>query len=73
MLLLINNEGIVSFYYSIDDGKSWKKYHRSNDITSMNHNAYGGFLSLRLGLFAIGEGKVKFRNFQYKKMDISGQ
>ena len=54
-LRLLNQDGIVSFYYSIDGGKTWKKSDRGADVTSMNHNAYGGFLSLRLGLFAIGK------------------
>jgi hypothetical protein len=38
-------------------------------VPSLNHNAYGGFLSLRLGLYATGEGTVTFRNFKYKKLN----
>jgi xylan 1,4-beta-xylosidase len=52
-------------YYSID-GKNWNKIESSLEVSALHHNVLGGFCSLRIGLCAIGEGKVKFKNFTYK-------
>ena len=52
-------------YYSVD-GADWKKIESSLEVSALHHNALGGFLSLRIGLCAIGEGKVIFKNFTYK-------
>jgi hypothetical protein len=41
---------------------------RTIDATGFNHNVFGGFMSLRAGIFAFGEGKVVFDNFVYKKL-----
>ena len=52
-------------YYSIDDVK-WNKIENSLEVSGFHHNAFGGFLGLRIGLCSIGEGIVKFKNFSYK-------
>ncbi|WP_111709779.1 family 43 glycosylhydrolase [Lutibacter citreus] len=65
---LINKEGTVDFYYSLN-GKDWIKTDHSALVSSFNHNAFGGFLSLKLGLYATGNGRVKFSNFKYKKLE----
>lgn len=62
---VINDCHEVSSYYSAD-GKTWTKLDRSLDVSGYNHNTFGGFLSLRAGFFAGGEGTVTFRNFTYK-------
>ena len=54
----------VDQYYSTD-GQTWNKIENSLDVSGMHHNALSGFLSLRIGLCAIGEGKVAFKNFSY--------
>ncbi len=64
-LKLKNIESTVDMYYSTD-GVNWNKIESSVEVSSMNHNALSGFLSLRIGLCSIGEGSVKFRNFIYK-------
>lgn len=66
-LRILNDENEVSFYYSAD-GKNWNRVERSIDATGFNHNIFGGFMSLRAGLFAFGEGNVRFDNFQYNKL-----
>lgn len=66
-LRILNDGNEVSFYYSAD-GKDWVKQDRSMDATGYNHNVFGGFLSLRAGLYAFGEGQVRFDNFMYKKL-----
>jgi len=59
----INNT--VDMYYSID-GVKWNKIENSVEVSSYNHNVLSGFLSLRLGLCSMGNGIVKFKNFEYK-------
>jgi xylan 1,4-beta-xylosidase len=66
-LRILNDENEISFYFSAD-GKSWNRAERSIDATGFNHNVFGGFMSLRAGIFAFGTGLVKFDNFIYKKL-----
>lgn len=63
-LRILNDENEVSFYYS-KDASNWNRVERSLDATGYNHNVFGEFLSLRAGLFAYGEGKATFSNFNY--------
>lgn len=58
----INN--IVDLYYSTD-AKNWVKIENSLEVSGFHHNAFGGFMGLRIGLCAIGEGTVRFENFKY--------
>lgn len=55
---------IVNMFYSFS-GKNWIKIESSAEVSSINHNALSGFLSLRIGLSAVGNGNVVFRNFKY--------
>ena len=66
-LRLKNIENSVDMYYSLD-GKKWVKIRNSFQSTGYNHNALGGFLSVRIGLCSMGDGTVTFKNFMYKPM-----
>lgn len=61
----VNHE--VIFYYS-HDGSEWTKFPHSFEASSFHHNALGGFLALRIGLDALGQGKATFKNFQYRRL-----
>lgn len=63
-LKMRNDEQYVSFYYSLD-GKEYKKMNYVIQASSQNTHAYNGFLSLRPGIFARGNGAALFRNFKY--------
>ncbi|PJJ09887.1 beta-xylosidase [Flavobacterium sp. 1] len=63
-LRLEKKEQIVNMFYSIN-GKDWLKIENSAEVSSFNHNVLGGFMSLKLGLSAVGEGSVTFKNFVY--------
>jgi beta-xylosidase len=63
-LRLQNMNNTVDMFYSLD-GEKWIKIENSVEISSLNHNVLGGFLSVRLGLCSMGNGKVKFKNFKY--------
>ena len=63
-LRIRNDENEISFYCSAD-GNNWKKLERSIDASGFNHNVFGGFMSLRAGIFVYGKGKCVFDNFKY--------
>jgi xylan 1,4-beta-xylosidase len=50
----------------LDNG--WKKLAASFDVSGFNHNVFGGFLSLRIGLYAAGPGTAQFREFRYRAL-----
>ena len=66
-LKLENHENVVDMYYSFD-AKTWIKTSNSFDITGYHHNVLGDFLAVRIALVSMGEGKVKFRNFEYSPL-----
>jgi xylan 1,4-beta-xylosidase len=63
-LRLDKKEQLVNMYYSTDH-TIWHKIENSAEVTSFNHNVLSGFMSLKLGLSAVGDGQVTFRNFVY--------
>ena len=67
-LRLRNIENTVDMFYSTD-GVKWNKIETSIEVSSLNHNAFSGFLSVRIGLCSIGDGNVKFRNFKYQAIN----
>lgn len=64
---IVNDEHLVSFYYSFD-GAKWMKYDKVVEASGFHHNTLGGFQSLRIGLDAVGSGKAVFRKFTYKEL-----
>jgi xylan 1,4-beta-xylosidase len=67
-LRMKNIKNTVDMYFSTD-GEKWNKIENSIEVSSYNHNALSGFLSLRLGLCSMGKGIVKFANFTYTPID----
>jgi beta-xylosidase len=64
-LKLRNTNNTVDMFYSTD-GVNWRKTESSVEVSCLNHNVLSEFLSLRIGLCAMGTGKVQFKNFIYK-------
>lgn len=64
-LKLLNDENIVTFKYSLDDGISWQLNDLRFEVSGINHNVFGDFLSLKIGIYAAKSGKVKITNFKY--------
>ena len=64
-LKVTNNDNIVTFGLSRDEGRTWTRQEYRAEVSGMNHNVFGGFLSLRIGLYGAGEGTVRFRDFSY--------
>lgn len=67
-LRLENVHHTVDMYYSLD-GESWTKIENSFEASAYHHNILSGFMSLRIGLCSIGDGKVSFSNFKYKALE----
>ena len=63
-----NDHHIVTFHTS-RDGRQWDKYGVQMEVSGYHHNTVGNFLSLRPGLYATGDGRVRFRDFRYRALD----
>ncbi|MDV6169479.1 family 43 glycosylhydrolase [Flavobacterium sp. DG1-102-2] len=55
---------LVNMFFS-PDGTKWSKIENSAEVSGFHHNVLSGFTSLRIGLSAVGEGSVTFKNFIY--------
>jgi len=64
-LRLRNEDQVVTYHYSYDEGRTWTRHDTRMEVSGLNHNVFGGFLSLRVGLYAAGEGEVRLRDFRY--------
>lgn len=60
-----NLRHIVRVHISTD-GKNWKRFERSFEVSGYHHNVRGGFLALKPGLFVSGKGEARFRDFRYR-------
>jgi xylan 1,4-beta-xylosidase len=57
----------VTFFYSLDDGP-WIKHDWQREVSGFHHNVFGGFLALRIAIFASGRGQVRCGNFRYRAL-----
>lgn len=62
---LENDEQVVTFRYSVSGGE-WKRFPLRMEVSGMNHNTMGGFMSLKVALLSIGAGSVLYRDFRYR-------
>jgi beta-xylosidase len=66
-LRITNNRHIVTIHHS-PDGVNWTKFYVQMEVSGYHHNVAWDFLSLRPGIYAAGEGEVRFRNVQYRAL-----
>ena len=66
---ITNDDNVVTFYYSKDGGRSWTQHPLRMEVSGLHHNVFGGFLSLKVGLYAVGRDHVRFRDFVYRGSD----
>jgi xylan 1,4-beta-xylosidase len=64
-LKLSCRDQVASFQYSLD-GQAWKRHPWQREVSGFHHNAFGGFLSLKIALFSAGRGEVRLRDFVYR-------
>jgi xylan 1,4-beta-xylosidase len=62
---LRNDRRVVTIHYATD-GRTWVRQPRQMETSGMHHNVFGGFTSLKIGLYSAGEGIVKFSDFTYR-------
>lgn len=63
---LTNDHNVVTYEYSHDNGRNWKRHPSRIEVSGMHHNVFGGFLSLKVGIYCAGKGKVQLTDFQYR-------
>jgi xylan 1,4-beta-xylosidase len=63
---LTNQENVLTWHYSTDDGANWTRHPTRMEVSGLNHNVFGGFLSLKVGLYSAGSGSVKLKDFTYR-------
>jgi xylan 1,4-beta-xylosidase len=66
-LKVTNRSHVVTFHHS-PDGRNWTQHPWQMEVSGFHQNVFGGFLSLRLGLFSAGRGEVRARNFVYRSL-----
>ena len=67
-LKLVNRNNNIAYWYS-ENGTDWMLYPSGAEVSGFHHNTFGGFLSLRVGLFSAGNGTVSFDDFVYEGLD----
>lgn len=67
-LRLRNDAHVLSAWYSAD-GKEWHKYPWGFEISGVHHNTVYGFLFVRPGIYAGGEGEVVVTDFVLRDLD----
>ena len=65
-LRVTNDRHIVTYDTSADGGRTWTRFDRGMEVSGYHHNVRGGFLMLRPGLYAAGDGEARFSRFLYK-------
>ena len=66
-LRVTNNRNIVTIHHS-PDGRRWTQFGVQMEVSGYHHNVAYDFLSLRPGLYAAGDGEVRFRNLNYRAL-----
>lgn len=65
---ITNTRHIVAIHTSGDAGRSWQRFDRGMEVSGYHHNVRGGFLMLRPGLYAAGNGEARFRDFRFRAL-----
>jgi xylan 1,4-beta-xylosidase len=67
-LRLTNEDNVITWHYSQDGGKTWVLHGLRNEVSGIHHNVFGGFLALKIGIYAAGEGSVRVKDFTYRAL-----
>jgi len=62
---ITNDRQVITYEYSQDAGRTWNRHPTRMEVSGLNHNVFGGFLSLKVGVYCVGSGKVQLRDFRY--------
>lgn len=62
---ITNDQQVITYEYSQDAGRTWVRHPTRMEVSGLNHNVFGGFLSLKVGIYCTGSGKVQLSDFSY--------
>jgi beta-xylosidase len=66
-LRITNDRNIVTIHHS-PDGETWNQFNVQMEVSGYHHNVAYDFLSLRPGIYAAGDGEVRFRKLVYQAL-----
>lgn len=66
-LRVVNDRHQVAVFVGRDGGE-WTRIPKGMDVSGYHHNVFGGFMGLRVALYAAGEGDVTYREFRYREL-----
>ncbi|EJL32230.1 beta-xylosidase [Caulobacter sp. AP07] len=66
-----NDDNVVTYHYSYDEGRTWQRHGTRMEVSGFHHNVFGGFLSLKVGVYGAGPGDVLLRDFTYRALTPS--
>jgi len=65
---ITNDSHVVTYHYSRDEGRTWTRLDTRMEVSGLHHNVFGGFLSLKIGVYSAGDGAVRFSDFSYRAL-----
>ena len=65
---MTNIDQVVTFHVSGDEGRTWRQQGLRIEVSGMNHNTFGGFLALKVGVYSVGTGTMMIRDFVYRAL-----
>lgn len=68
---LTNNQHIVTYEYSHDEGRSWRLHPTRMEVSGLHHNVFGGFLSLKVAIYSARAGGIVLSDFRYRAIEPS--
>ncbi len=66
---ITNDRNVITYHYSLDDGTTWRLHPTRMEVSGLNHNVFGGFLSLRVGICSLGTGSIRLSRFTYQAIE----
>ncbi|HEX7757854.1 MAG TPA: family 43 glycosylhydrolase, partial [Caulobacteraceae bacterium] len=70
-LRISNDSNVVTYHYAYDEGRTWRRHDTRMEVSGFHHNVFGGFLSLRVGVYGAGPGDILLRDFTYRALTAS--
>ena len=65
---LTNQANVITWHTSTDGGRTWVRHPTRMEVSGINHNVFGGFLSLKVGVYCAGTGAVRLGDFTYRAL-----
>ncbi len=67
---LNNQDNVLTWFYSTDEGASWHQHPTRMEVSGIHHNVFGGFLSLKAGIYCAGTGNARLSRFTYRALTV---